>query len=167
MAALNRFNTINQKISAGVESIGLFAFVMMMVITTLNVLGAKIFLIPMSGAIDIMMLAQLVSMAFALGSSLIYGRHVQVEFFVPLLPKRLQAVTDLMVRFLGLGLFVVLVWQLWLYGHDLQTRGEVSPTARIPLYPFAYACAVAFVPGCMVYLSLSIESLLKVFKHES
>ena len=34
----------------------------------------------------------------------------------------------------------------FLYAHDLQVYGEKSLTVKIPLFPFAYALAVAFVP---------------------
>jgi TRAP-type C4-dicarboxylate transport system permease small subunit len=111
-----------------------------------------------------MMLAQLVAMTFAAASTLIIGRHVQVEFLIPLLPKGVQTVIDCVVRFLGFGFFVVLAWQFFVYGYNLQTWGEVSPTARIPLYPFAYAAAFACVPVCLIYLSLLFESILKVLK---
>ena len=166
MTGLNKFEKFNEKVSMGIEWVGLVAFVLMMVITTVDVLGAKIFLVPLPGALDIMMLAQLIAMAFALSSSLIAGRHVQVEFFVPLLPRMVRANTDLFVRFLGLVLFVLISWRLFAYGYDLQMRGEVSPTVRISLHPYAYAAAFAVIPGCLVYLSLFIESLLKVFKNE-
>ncbi|MFZ7113060.1 MAG: TRAP transporter small permease [Desulfatiglandales bacterium] len=150
----------------GIEWVGLLAFVLMMLITTVDVLGAKIFLAPLPGALDVMMLAQLICMAFAFSSSLLLGRHVEVEFFVPLLPRRLRDNIEIIIRFLCLVLFVLVTWQLFVYGHDLQMRGEVTSTVRISFYPFAYATAVAIIPGCLVFLSLFIESLLKVIKNE-
>jgi len=148
----------------GIEWVGLVALVLMMLITTLDVIGTKVFLSPIFGSIDIMMLAQLVAMAFAAASTLIIGRHIQVEFFVPLLPKRVLAFMDCVVRFLGLVLFALIAWQLFIYGHDLQTWKEVSPTVRIPLHPFAYAAAFACVPVCLIHVSLIVESVLKALK---
>ena len=87
----------------GIEWVGLAALLLMMVITTLDVLGTKLFLTPVFGAIDIMMLAQLVAMSFAVGATLIIGLHVTVEFFVPLLPERLQAVVDCIVFLLQIN----------------------------------------------------------------
>jgi len=101
MAGLKNFEKFNRKISMGIEWVGLAALVLMMLITTLDVLGTKLFLVPVFGALDIMMLAQLVAMTFAIGATLIVGLHVTVEFFVPLLPKRIQSVVDCIVFLLG------------------------------------------------------------------
>lgn len=167
MTGLQKFEKFNHRVSMGIEWVGLVAFVAMMLVTTIDVLGAKVFLLPLPGALDIMMMAQLICMSFAVSSALLLGRHVQVEVFVLLLPKRLQNNADCIVRFLGLILFILIVWRLFVYGYDLQVRGEVSPTIRVPLHPFAYGATFACLPACLVYLSLFIESLLKVFKNDS
>ena len=139
----------------------------MMLITTVDVLGAKLFKQPIFGALDIMMIAQLLAMSFAAAITLIADRHVQVDFFVMLLPNRVQTIVDCLVNLLGLFLFAVIVWRLFVYGYDLQTGGEVSSTARIPLYPFAYSAAVACIPVCLVYLSALLASLSRIAKHDS
>ena len=164
MTVLEKFEQFNRKISMAIEWVGVAAIVLMMLITTIDVIGSKLFLAPVFGALDIMMLAQLVAMTFAAGATLIVGLHVTVEFFVPLLPKRIQSIVDCLIFFLGFVLFVLIVWRLLLYSYDLQLQGEVSSTASIPFYPFAYGAALACVPVCLIYLSRLMESFLKVFK---
>jgi TRAP-type C4-dicarboxylate transport system permease small subunit len=164
MTGLEKFEKFNHKISMSIEWVGLVAIVLMMLITTIDVLGTKLFLLPVFGALDIMMLAQLVAMTFAAGATLIVGLHVTVEFFVPLLPKRLQDIIDSIIYLLGFVLFVLIVWRLFLYSYDLQIQGEVSSTARIPFYPFAYGAAVACIPVCLVYLCYFLQSFMKVLK---
>ena len=167
MTSLSKFEKFNHKLSMGIEWVGLVALLLMMLITTIDVIGAKIFLIPIYGALDVMMIAQLVGMSFAIASALILGRHVQVEFLVMLLPKRVQTGVDCIVNFLGFILFVLIVWRLGIYAYDLQIQGEVSPTARIPLYPFAYGASFACIPVCLIYGCKFITSILKVLKNES
>jgi len=164
MASLDKFDKFNRKISMGIEWVGLAALILMMLITTIDVISAKLFLRPVYGALDIMMLAQLVAISFAVAATLILGQHVKVEFFVVLLPERVQAIIDCMIYLLGLFLFVLIVWRLFLYGYDLQTGGEVSSTARIPFHPFAYGVAIACIPVCLVYFSFFIRSILRVLK---
>jgi TRAP-type C4-dicarboxylate transport system permease small subunit len=164
MPDLNKFDRFNRKVSMGIEWVGLVAFILMMLVTTVDVLGTKLFLLPVFGSLDFMELAQLVAIAFSASAALILGRHVQVEFFALLLPRRVQALVDLLVFLLGFILFAVIVWRLFLYSYDLQIEGEVSVTARIPVYPFGYAAAVAFIPVCLVYLSLFMNTLLKILK---
>jgi TRAP-type C4-dicarboxylate transport system permease small subunit len=107
------------------------------------------------------MLSQTVAIAFAAGMALILGRHIRVEFFHHLLPKRSQAVIASVVLLLSLGLFILIVWRLFVLGHDFQVSGEYSPTAYIPLYPFAYGIAVASIPVCLVLLVEFLKSIVK------
>ena len=146
------------------EWVGLFALLLIMALTCVDVIGAKLFRAPVFGALDIVMIAQLVAISFAVAMSLILGRHVQVEFFVPLLPKRLQVICDSLVYFLSFVLFVLIVWRLFAYAYDLQIGNEESMTARIPLAPFAYGAAAACIPVCLVFLQRFIDSMIKVFK---
>ena len=164
MPALKKFEKFNQNISSAIEWVGLIGFLVMMLITTVDVIGAKVFLHPVFGALDSVMQAQLIAMSFAAATTLVAGRHVAVEFFVPLLPKPAQKVVDVFVNVLGLALFVILVWRLTEHAYSLQIENEVTPTARIPLYPFAYGAAVACIPVCLVYLHYLLESILRLVK---
>ena len=164
MAVLAKIASFNEKVSLGFEWVGLLAFVFMMLLTTVDVIGAKLFLKPVPGSLDLMMIAQLIAMGFALSASYITNRHVQVEFFVPLMPRLVRRITAFLIQGLVVVLFIIMTWQLFVYGHDLKMYGEVSSTVRIPLYPFTYAAATAFVPVCLVALVKWIQTLLEVFK---
>ena len=104
---------------------------------------------------------QLVAIAFAAGMTLIKGRHIQVEFFIKLLPQRLQRVIDSIVLLLVLVLFSIIIWQLGMLGYSFQTSGEYSATIYIPYYPFAYGIAIAIVPVWLIILLQFIKSLTK------
>ena len=158
---LNKFEKFNRRISDWFEWIGLAGLLLMMVITCIDVVGAKVFKSPVLGALDIVQLSQIVAISFAMGMALILGRHIRVESFFPLLPRRAQAVINSLVHLLGLGLFVVIIWRLCAMGYAFQTSGEYSMTAYIPYYPFAYAIALAFIPVCLVLLLKFIKSLRK------
>ena len=161
---LERFEKFNQTISSWAAWIGFGAIVFMVFLTCLDVLGAKILRLPIFGALDMMMLAQLMSVSFAAAMTLVQDRHIQVEFFVPLLPKRVQVLIDCLIQLLCLGLFVVIVWRLFTHGYHLQTGGEEAATARIPLAPFSYACAVAIIPVCLIFFQKFVTSILKVMR---
>jgi TRAP-type C4-dicarboxylate transport system permease small subunit len=158
---LNKFENFNRRLSGWCEWLAVTAMLLMMVITCIDVVGAKVFLRPVLGAIDIVQLSQIVAISFAAGMTLILGRHIQVEFFFNLLPRRVQAISDSFVHLLGLGLFIVIVWRLFVLGRSFQTTGEYTATAYIPLYPFAYAIAFACIPICLVLLRKFLKSLTK------
>lgn len=161
---LERLEKFNRLLSGGFQWIGIVGLLVMMLITCIDVIGSKLFLRPVLGAIDIVMLSQLVAVSFAAAYALILDRHVHVDFFVVILPKRLQALIASLMHLLGLTLFVLVVWRLCLYGYLLQTGSEVSPTARIPLYLFAYGISLASVPVCLIFFLQFLNSITRVLK---
>jgi len=158
---LDKFERFNRRLSAWFEWIGLVGLLLVMAITCIDVVGAKVFKWPLLGALDIVMLSQIVAIAFAASMALILGRHIQVEFLFNLLPRRARAIINSFVLLLGLGLFSVIIWRLCVLGYSFQTSGEYSMTAYIPLYPFAYGIALASIPVCLVFLLEFLKSLTK------
>ena len=153
----SNFEKFNRRISEWFEWVGLAAMLAMMVITCVDVVGAKLFKSPVLGALDIVQLSQIVAIGFAASMTLIVGRHIQVEFFFDLLPRRVQAVISPIVLIIVFVFFIVIIWQIGVLGYSFQTSGEYTATAYIPLYPFAYGLALAFIPVCLVLL-------LEIFK---
>lgn len=161
---LDKLEKFNRRLSNWFQWIGMAGLLVMMLITSIDVVGAKIFLWRLFGAIDMVQLSQLVAIAFACAFTLIVGRHVRVEFLVARLPRRAQAVINSIVSLLGLGLFILIIWRLCVFGYSFQTTGESTPTAYIPLYPFAYGIALASVPVCLLFLQELLSSLARVVK---
>ena len=146
---VDKTQRFNRSLSAAIESIGVAALLLIMVITCADVIGAKMFLKPVPGALDIVMLAQTVAISFSVAATLSVGGHVSVEIFLLHMPAWMKRITVVFTEALSLLLFVLIVWQLTVHGHDFRLDGEISPTARIPLYPFAYGIALAAVPACI------------------
>jgi TRAP-type C4-dicarboxylate transport system permease small subunit len=163
---LEKFEKFNETISRWAESIGLAAVVFMIVLTGLDVVGAKTARLPVPGSLDMMALAQLIAIAFAAAMTLVQRRHVQVEFFVIMLPKRLRLAIECAVELLSLALFALLVWRLFQLGYFQQTGTEVTPTIRIPLAPFTYVAALAMVPVCLVLLQRFLAMLISLAGNE-
>jgi TRAP-type C4-dicarboxylate transport system permease small subunit len=158
---LDAWERFNRRLSGWFEWIALIGLLVMMVVTCIDVVGAKVFHSPLMGAIDIVQLAQTVAIAFAASMALILGRHIQVEFFIILLPRRVGAVVNSVILLIGLGLFMVILWRLFLFAHLLQTSGDYSATVYIPYYPFAYGIALACIPVCLVFLLEFLKSVTK------
>ena len=159
---LDKFEKFNRRLSGWFEWIGLAGMLLMMVTTCIDVVGAKVFLWRLFGAIDIVMLSQLVAISFATSMALILGQHIRVEFFFNMWSRRTQAVINSVVLLLGLGLFMMIIWRLCVLGYSFQTSGEYSATAHIPYYPFAYGVALASIPVCLVFLLEFLKSIRKV-----
>ena len=137
------------------------AMLLVVAITCIDVIGAKVFRWRLLGALDIVMLAQLVTIAFAVGITHINGRHISVEFFVSRLSRRVQHIINSIVLLLLLALFSVIIWHVTLLGRSFQISGEYSATINIPLYPFAYGIALASIPVLLTLFVQFIETLKK------
>jgi TRAP-type C4-dicarboxylate transport system permease small subunit len=161
---LDKFEKFNRRFSSWFEWIGLAAILLMMAITCIDVVGGKVFHWRLLGAIDTVMLSQIVAIAFGGSMALIVGRHIQVEFVIALLPRRAQAVIDSIVLLLVFGLFSVIIWQLCVLGYTFQTSGEHSASAYIPYYPFAYGIALACISICLVLFLRFLQSIERIVK---
>jgi TRAP-type C4-dicarboxylate transport system permease small subunit len=159
--SLDAFEKLNDRLSRWCEWLSIAAILLMVAVTCVDVVGAKVFRWRLPGAIDIVMLTQLVAIAFAAGITLIQGRHIEVEFFVKLLPQRIQNVIESIVLLLVLGLFSMIIWRVCVLGYSFQTSGEYSATIYIPYYPFAYSIALASIPVWLVILLRFVKSLAK------
>jgi TRAP-type C4-dicarboxylate transport system permease small subunit len=163
---LEKFARFNETIARWAEWVGLAAVVFMIVLTGMDVVGAKTARLPVPGSLDMMALAQLVAITFAAAMTLIQRRHVAVEFFVAMLPKRAQVLIECAVELLSLVLFVLIVWRLLQLGYFQQTGNEVTPTTRIPLAPFTYVAAAALAPVCLVLLQRFLSLIASLSRNE-
>lgn len=143
---MDKIERFTKQLSQWFNGFAMVALTAMLILVTADIVGAKVFSRPVPGAMDLTSLLAVLLIAFSMTQTFLSGRHIKVDFVMLLLPSRLRRV----MRSLSLGLcwvlFLLIVWRLLLYAHDLQVYEEKSLTVKIPLFPFAYALAVAFMP---------------------
>ena len=76
--------------------------------------------------------------------------HIYVDFFVMKLPAKGRSAVHLATRCMGMGLFLLIGWNLIKMGADLSRSGEVSPTLQMPFYPIVYGIGGACWVQCLV-----------------
>ncbi|MGQ9647888.1 MAG: TRAP transporter small permease [Thermodesulfobacteriota bacterium] len=153
--------------SRSLESIGVIGLLLMFLSNFVDVVGAKLFLWPLPGATEVISFSQVIAIAPAIAFTLILGRHIRVEFIIDRFPKRMRAVIMSISSFMSLILFVLILWQSYLYGQSLQKAGEIGSTSHLPFFPFAYLIAFCCIPVCLVFLMEVIKSLAEALGHES
>jgi len=163
-AFVNKLDKFNRQISSGFEWMGIAGLLLIAAVTCADIIGSKAFLAPVPGSVDIVGLAQIVAIAFAVAITQIIGRHVRVEFLIDRLPGRAQGIIGGFISLLTLALFVVIVWRSFVLGQTMQTGGHTSLSARIPLFPFAYLIAIASIPVCLVFAWQFLSSIVRVLK---
>lgn len=152
MTLLKKYGAFTKTFAGTIENVGLLAFVLMMAVTTVDVVGAKLWSTPLKGSIDLVMLLQSVAITFAAGSTFVAGQHIAVEFFLNMVSERYRNILKCACDVIGFVFFGVLVLRLLAYGLSLYEGNEVSPTIRVPLHPFAFGAAFGCTAVCLIYL---------------
>lgn len=149
---MNALEILTRQLSQWFNWIALAALTVMLGLVTVDIVGAKIFRQPVPGAMDLTSLLGLVVIAFAVAQTQLAGRHITVDFLTLRLPKSLQIIVRSISTLFCLFFFAVVIWRLFMHARDMQTLGDASLTVNIPLAPFAYGLAVAFVPMLFVLM---------------
>ena len=105
---------------------------------------------PIVGTFELVALFGAVVIGFSLPFTSWMRGHIYVDFFVMKLPPRARSAFHLATRCMGLGLFLLIGWNLIKMGADLSRSGEVSPTLQMPFYPIVYGIGVACLVECLV-----------------
>lgn len=152
------------RLSTWCEWVGVAGVIVMVAVTCADVLGAKLFLLPVPGSTEIVELAQVATIVFAVATTQRHKGHISVEMFYAKMRPSRQALVRAVTSCLGLILFFILVYQSIQLGNGFLEANEVTATVQIPLYPFAYAFGLALLPVVfllMIDLVDAMKALLK------
>jgi len=158
-----QFGAFAENLAKGLEFLGIAGVLIMMMVTVIDVIGAKVFLSPLRGSTEIVGFGQVIAISSTLAVGLFFGRHIAIELFVSWLPGRAQKYIHIFISLLGLIFFILLAWQSFNYGMSLKKAGEISSSAYIPFYPFAYVLAFCAAAASLYY----INELLHYFSGRS
>lgn len=147
------------RLSAWCEWIAVMGVIVMVAVTCVDVLGAKLFLLPVPGSTEIVSLAQLATIVFAVATTQRHKGHISVEMFYGTMRPFTQALIRSVTSCLGLILFSILVYQGIQLGNGFLEANEVTATVQIPFFPFAYAFALALVPVVLLLIIDFFEAL--------
>jgi TRAP-type C4-dicarboxylate transport system permease small subunit len=164
---LNQLDRVTKSLSRSLEWAGVIGILLMFLVNFVDVVGAKVFLWPFPGATEVISFSQILAIAPAIAFTLILGRHIRVEFILDRFPKRFRAAISTISSLLSLILFILIVWQSYVYGVSLQKSGEIGSTSYLPFYPFAYVIALCCIPVCLVFLTEILKSLAEAFNYGS
>ncbi len=137
---------------------GVVGILSMVGIICADVLGSKLLELPVPGSTEIVSLIQVATMALVVAATQRDGGHVSVTMFVERLPARLQGATRVVTSFLGLFLFVMLVYEGCKYAHQMGLAQEVTGTVRWPIAPFVYVFSAAVAPMTLLMLCDLVDS---------
>jgi len=127
------------------------ALVEMMLLTVADVILRELGR-PITGTYELVAFSGAVVVGFGLPYTSWTRGHVYMEFLVEKMPRGSRNMAYAITRLMGMSLFAVAAYNLFLVGVDLYNSGEVSPTLNFPFYPVAYGVGVCCSLVCLMLL---------------
>jgi len=145
--------------------VGYVACALMLCISTVDILGGKLFSWPLSGAFDMVGLLAILVGAFPIASTELVGGHVRLDMGLVFLPKKIKKFCQILANVLSLGLVGLLIYSSVGFGIKMLVTGEATMTVAIPLFPFVFAFVLACLPALLVFfLELKLPETLEAEK---
>ncbi|MBW1800811.1 MAG: TRAP transporter large permease subunit, partial [Deltaproteobacteria bacterium] len=142
--------------AVGINSIGVLALTLMMLLTAVDVCLRYIFDSPITGAYELNEFLMAVLVGFGLAYTATQDGHINVDVLITRTGARTQSVLKGMTTLLGVGFFTMMTWRCILYAAKMKSGGYESQSLTIPIYPFVYAVAA----GCAILVLVLLISLI-------
>lgn len=124
--------------------VGSVAVLFLMSLATVNVVLRFFFNAPYRGAYELVGFMGAIVIAFALGYTQKRKDHIVVDILTEKFPKRVNRVLDGVNYFITTIFFVLVSWQVFVWGMKISKSGEVSETLKIIFHPFIYSVSLGF-----------------------
>ena len=123
-----------------------------MLLTVLDIILRRIAGHALIGTFDIVGLTGAIVIGFSIPFSSSIKSHVYMEFLIDRLPEHARKVMNTATRIVAIALFALISFNLFRVASMFFREWELSPTARVPVFPFVYALAVCCFIECFVFI---------------
>ena len=164
---LSSIQRIAKKIFSLTDFFAGICFFSVMALVLANILMRKLFNLPIMGTYELVGLLTATGLGFALANCEINNGNVAMSLFTDKMPKKIRGIIAVIIHLLSLGFWGVVVSRLFIYGSSTFTRGWVSSTSSIPIYPFIFILGFNTLCLCLVLilkLSNSLSDLIVLCK---
>ncbi len=155
---MSGFLWLVEKLSNWLNVIAGCALTFIMLLTVSDV-GLRLFGHPIVGTFELVGFGGAVAIGFGVPITSWARGHIFVDFFTNKFSKGVRNGMNIFTRLLGIGIFLLIAWNLYLMAGELLQSGEVSLTRHIPFYPIAYGLAFCALLQVIVF----ITDLVKIF----
>ncbi len=157
------FIKVVQRISLYAGLVGMTVLLIGMVLTTGDVIGRKVFSMPIPGAYELSTMILAVFMLLGLAYTQQVKGHVSINIFTPRMPLRVQHIVQIFTILLTLSVFAFLIYQGYFECVSAMETNTVSSVLRIPAYPFKALVPIGVFLLCLeliCVLILAVEGLI-------
>lgn len=157
---IERLDRVVCHIALWAGGLGLLALTL---VTVTDVIMRTVFNSPILGGRDIAQLFLIIVVSASVAYSGRSGGQVVVELFGDLVGEKVTRWTDIIVKFIGFCMLLVLSWHLSVSGFDALEFGEASGTLQISYGPFMHLSAA----GVLLYAIVLLIEMMMIFRRES
>ena len=158
---MQRLLGVVSKISRWMNTIAAVALGFMILLTVADVI-MRYFRRPIIGTYEMVALSGAVIIGFSIPFTSWMKGHINVDFLILKLSPKGRKIFNLLTKCFGIGLFLIIGWNLIILGMDFHKVGEVTPTRHLPIYPVLYGVGVCCFFECLVLLC----DIVKIFERK-
>jgi TRAP-type C4-dicarboxylate transport system permease small subunit len=140
-------------------SLGDIALVIMMFLTTADVISRYLFKAAILGVLETTELLMLILIFSYIGYTQAEKAHISVDILVPRLPKKLQVYIGRFNHLVALIFLGLIVWRCVENAFVIKDSNEVANLIQVPIFPFAIFLSLGCAVLCVEYL----RDLIKLF----
>jgi tripartite ATP-independent transporter DctM subunit len=145
-------------ISRWANVIGIAVLFLMICVTFVDVILRYVFNRPLTGVVEITEVMMIVAIFFAVAHTHNEKGHVNIDLVTSKLSANGQLVMHIISTILGLVIFAIGLWRIWVYtGILIASHTVMSQTVQFPKAPFA----VIVIFGCLLLCLLLLRDLLQ------
>lgn len=149
-------------ISRAANVLGTAALVMIVIVTVAEIISRRAFHAPITGATEFILLCFTLVIFMMLAKCAMENGHLVVSLLTNALPKRIQLINAALMHIVTIGILSLASWQLLVYAGRVQGMGQTAAIINVPIYPFVYLAALAFILLTLVYLIKLLHSISEV-----
>jgi C4-dicarboxylate transporter, DctQ subunit len=158
MRVIEVLNKATKWISAKLTLISAGALTVMLFLTVADILGAKLFNMPVKGSIDIVSILLVIAGAFGIAYAEVVEQHIRVDFVVVKLSEKWRLILRLYNAILGVFIFILAFWACLSSSISMFHTGEGTLTMQIGWWPFIGLIAINLLILTLVILFQVFDS---------
>jgi len=164
----NSFQSALKKLCTITDLLAGFCFFAVMVVVVANAVLRNIFPKAILGTVDFVGMATATGLGLALSHCEFTGGNIAISIITDKLSNRVQSVISVLMHIISTSFYTVVAWRMFMHASSAYSRGLVTPTATIPVFPFIFLLAINLALLNIVIVSKLIDSIVfmvAVFKN--
>ncbi len=147
---MKRFKSIVFEASRYIDILAGFILVGIAVLIVVNIIMRRVVDSSILGTYEMVGYLAATAIGLSLAHCAVERSHISASFLVERLPHPAQRIINIFVDFISLIFLSLITRHLTRYATGIAASGRVSPTIRLPFYPFIYLVALGFLVLALV-----------------